>query len=348
MTNTEETNHRRLPAEWEGNSAILLSWPHADSDWADMLDEVTRCYVELTEAISRFHPVLIVAPDIEIPKRELRHLGDRKILFCQVKTNDTWTRDFGPITVFDCDGNPLLLDFSFNGWGLKFAANYDNLVTSKLVGAKVLDSKRENHLGFVLEGGSIDSDGRGSLLTTSECLLSPNRNGDLNREEIQSELSRVLGVDRVLWIDHGYLAGDDTDSHVDTLARFAPDDTIIYVAAPSPDDEHYHQLKLMEEDISRFTTTEGRPYNMIALPMPDAVYDEEGQRLPATYANFLVTDKALFMPVYGQPQNDYLASQILKIAFPGHVIVAVNCLPLVKQHGSLHCATIQFPMELLP
>lgn len=348
MTNTDDITERCLPAEWEGESGILLSWPHNGSDWAYMLDEVTRCYVELAEAISRFNPLLIVAPDIEVPKRELSHLSDRKIIFCQVKTNDTWTRDFGPITVLNQGGTPLLLDFAFNGWGLKFAANHDNLVTMKLVESKVLGAPRENHLGFVLEGGSIDSDGQGSLLTTSECLLSPNRNGDLNREEIESTLMASLGVRNILWINHGWLAGDDTDSHVDTLARFAPEDTILYVCATSPDDEHYQELKLMEDDISNLRTQDGRPFNMIALPLPDAIFDADGERLPATYANFLVTDKALFMPGYGQPNNDYLASQILKIAFPDHEIVTVNCLPLIKQHGSLHCATMHIPASILP
>ncbi len=334
-----------MPAEWHGSTAILLSWPHKESDWDYMLEEVTDCYVELVEAITRYHKVLIVAPDIEIPQKKLVHLSDREIDFFQVETNDTWTRDFGPISVIAESGDIQLLDFSFNGWGLKFASNYDNLVTTKLSHAGKFKTPIENHLGFVLEGGSIDCDGKGAILTTSECLLSLNRNGDLTRGEIEAELINYLGVERVLWIDHGYLAGDDTDSHVDTLARFAPNDTIVYVSTESSNDEHYQELKLMEKDIQGFRTIQGLPYRLIALPLPDAIYDEDGERLPATYANFLVTDKALFLPTYNQPENDLRALELIKSAFPNYEIITLNCLPLIKQHGSLHCATMQIPVS---
>lgn len=346
---TEEASSGfRLPAEWEGESAILLSWPHEGTDWAYMLEEVTECYVGMAEALSRFHTLVVVAPDITVAKRALGHLGDRQILFCQVETNDTWTRDFGPITVVDREGGFEINDFAFNGWGLKFAACHDNMVTSKLCAASVLRAPRVNCLGFVLEGGSIDSDGCGTIMTTSECLLSPNRNGDLSREEVEGELKRRLGADRVLWIDHGYLAGDDTDSHVDTLARFASTDTIVYVAPPEEGDEHYEALSEMEKDLKGFRTKCGLPYNLIGLPLPDAMHDEDGNRLPATYANFLVTERAVFMPTYRQPRKDRLAEQLLQMVFPEHEVVAVDCAALVRQHGSLHCATMQFPRSILP
>lgn len=339
---------RRLPAEWEADTAVMLSWPHADTDWAYMLEDVYKCYVELAEALSRYHTLLVVAPDIAIPRAQLQHLADRPILFCQVATNDTWIRDYGPITLTLADGSHVAVDYCFNGWGLKFAADKDNLVTSKLIHARALTCQRDNRLGFVLEGGSIESDGCGTLMTTSECLLSPNRNGDLSKMDIERQLRHDLGVDRVLWIDHGYLAGDDTDSHVDTLARFAPDDTILYVGAPDSSDEHHDALMKMEIDLKRFTTINGQPYNLIALPIPDPIYDEDGQRLPATYANFLATDRAVFMPVYGQAANDRLARQMIKIAFPDHDVVTVDCNALIRQHGSLHCATMQIPKEILP
>lgn len=344
----DSKNYTRVfPAEWDTDAAIMIAWPHEETDWEPMLADVEETYTAMAEAFSRYHTVVIVAPDISKPKKALSQLTDRKILFVQTSTNDTWTRDYGPITV-SSDNQPLLLDFCFNGWGLKFAANHDNLVTSKLVAAGAFRADRENHLGFVMEGGSIDSNGKGSLLTTSECLMSPNRNGDLSREQIEDYLKDSLGVNRVLWIDHGYLAGDDTDSHVDTLARFAPNDIILHVAAFDPSDEHFEALTSMAEDLGNLTTESGSPFNLVALPLPDAIYDEDGQRLPATYANFLATDKAVFMPTYRQPNNDRLAAQILKIAFPDHEIVEVDCYHLIRQHGSLHCATMQIPQQILP
>lgn len=337
---------RRFPAEWEFDGAVMLSWPHKNSDWAYILDEVTDCYVKLAHAISEFHPLVIVAPDIEIVKNALMDLDQQRIMFCQVETNDTWARDFGPLSVIE-QGVNRLLDFKFNGWGLKFAACYDNLVTSKLHKVGAFRCDLENHLGFVLEGGSIDSDGNGTILTTSECLLSPNRNGQMDKNQIEIYLKSAFGAERVIWLDHGFLMGDDTDSHVDTLVRFAPNETILYVKCDDMLDPHYDDLRLMEEDLMKVKTASGLNYNLVGLPMPSPIV-VDGERLPATYANFLVTKKAVFMPVYGQPQNDMLAQQILKIVFPDHPILTVDCRPLIKQHGSLHCVTMQLPDGILP
>lgn len=343
------TPSRRMPAEWEPSGAVLIAWPHADTDWAYMLDEVTQCYRDIASAIIRSGATLVVvAPDISVPKKHLAGTDTSRIIFCQVATNDTWARDFGPITVIGDDTGIKLIDFCFNGWGLKFAANLDNLITSKLSRSSLFTAPRENHLGFVLEGGSIESDGMGTILTTSECLLSPNRNGDLSRSDIEDYLNQSLGATRVLWVDHGYLAGDDTDSHIDTLARLAPHDTILYVKCDNPSDEHYNELSLMEQDLKALRTADGLPYNLVALPMPDPIYDEDGQRLPATYANFLITDTAILLPTYGQPANDRLASQIMQIVFPDREIVTVDCRALIHQHGSLHCVTMQLPKEILP
>lgn len=331
---------RRLPAEWENSDAILLSWPHEATDWAYMLDDVTRCFVKIAEAITEEMTLVVVAPDIEVPKRSLMHLAGRRIIYCQVSTNDTWARDFGPITCFE-GSRPVLLDFKFNGWGLKFPANHDNLITSKLHSAGVLGGRRENRLGFVLEGGSIESDGRGTILTTSECLLSPNRNGNLTRADIERYLLSAFGAGRMLWLDSGYLAGDDTDSHVDTLARLAPDDTILYVKCDDPADEHFEALQRMEQQLKSFTTADGRPYNLIGLPMPSPIFDENGERLPATYANFLITPRSVLLPVYGQEATDRLAVRMMSIAFPDRTVKTVDCRPLIRQHGSLHCVTMQ-------
>ncbi len=201
--------------------------------------------------------------------------------------------------------------------------------------------------GLILEGGSIESDGRGTILTTAECLLSRNRNPHLDRGGLERELSQRLGVDRVLWLEHGYLAGDDTDSHIDTLARLAPDDTILFVACDDRTDEHYGALACMRTELERLRTRDGRPYRLLPLPWPQARFDEEGQRLPATYANFLVINGAVLVPTYDDPA-DAAALAAVEQAFPDREIVGIDCLPLILQHGSLHCVTMQLPKGVLP
>lgn len=346
MMNNSEIS-RRLPAEWEPQGGVIVSWPHSGTDWAYMLDEVTRCFADIVTAIAQEQPVVVITPDRTIAESHLLDANQDNIIYAELPTNDTWARDFGPITVIDGD-SPLLLDFGFNGWGLKFAADKDNLLTDGLVNMGVLRARCENCRGFILEGGSIESDGRGTLLTTSQCLLSPNRNPEMSRDRIEEYLKTKFGVRQVLWLDHGYLAGDDTDSHIDTLARLAPHDTIIYVGCNDSADEHYEELQAMKRQLMEMRALDGSPYNLIELPMPDAVYDEDGERLPATYANFLVMNKSVLLPVYGQPMNDELAAQMLKISFPEHEIKKIDCRALIKQHGSLHCVTMQIPNEILP
>lgn len=338
----------RLPAEWEPHGAVMLSWPHKDTDWAPVLDEAIDCFVEIAKAIAREETLIVVAPDVEEPRRVLdcEKLPNR-ILYLTVPTNDTWARDFGPITV-ERDGNPVICDFKFNGWGLKFPADKDNLITRAMCNTGLLRGRYSNELSFVLEGGSIESDGQGTLMTTSQCLLSPNRNGAMSRDEIEEYLKSRFGLDRVLWLDYGALEGDDTDSHIDTLARLAPNDTILYVGTDDVTDSHYDELNKMKLQLQSFVTALGQPYNLIELPLPDAVYDEEGNRLPATYANFLIMNHSILMPVYRQPQKDELAAQIIKIAFPDHQVVKIDCSVLIKQHGSLHCVTMQVPETILP
>lgn len=341
---TPEQQQLRLPAEWEPQQAVMIAWPHEETDWSYMLPQVTDCYIELAHAIARFAKLIVVAPDSTLPRKYLSDIQPERVAYIDIQTNDTWTRDYGAITTLSADGTPVYNDFCFNGWGLKFAANFDNLVTRKMHFASLLSGKYHNELGFVLEGGSIESDGKGTLLTTKECLLSPNRNGDLTRREISRHLKDVFNVSKVLWLEHGALEGDDTDSHIDTLARLAPNDTILYVGCENPSDSHYDELRAMHHDLQGMSTADGRPFNLIELPLPDPVFDEDGMRLPATYANFLIINNGVLMPVYGQPKKDKLALQIIKIAFPDHEIVPVNCSALIRQHGSLHCATMQFPV----
>ena len=287
--------------------------------------------------------LLIVTPEPEQVRQQISGCVNMdNVRFMPCDTNDTWARDHGPITLIDPDGRPLLFDFKFNGWGLKFAADKDNLITRRTLEAGLLQGTYVNRLNFALEGGSIESDGRGTLLTTSECLLSPNRNGQMNRAEIETYLKEQFNLRQVLWLDHGYLAGDDTDSHVDTLARLCPDDTIAYVRCTDTADEHYEALRLMEEQLKTFRTPEGKPYRLLPLPMADAIV-EDGERLPATYANFLVMNGAVLYPTYNQPANDAQAAQVLQKAFPGREVVGIDCRALIRQHGSLHCVTMQYP-----
>lgn len=332
-----------LPSEWAPQRGVQLTWPHAQTDWAYMLEEVQACFANIAREIARRELLLIVTPEPEQVRQQISGCVNMdNVRFMPCDTNDTWARDHGPITLIDPDGRPLLLDFKFNGWGLKFAADKDNLITRRTLEAGLLQGTYVNRLNFALEGGSIESDGRGTLLTTSECLLSPNRNGQMNRAEIEAYLKEQFNLRQVLWLDHGYLAGDDTDSHVDTLARLCPDDTIAYVRCTDTADEHYEALHLMEEQLKTFRTPEGKPYRLLPLPMADAIV-EDGERLPATYANFLVMNGAVLYPTYNQPANDAQAAQVLQEAFPGREVVGIDCRALIRQHGSLHCVTMQYP-----
>ena len=336
-------SNRSFATEWDNQDGILIAWPHAGTDWAYMLDEVTACYVEMARAILEDDErLVIVAPDADDVKASLGQDVDwQRIRIIELPTNDTWVRDYGPIAVFK-DGRTVLTDFTFNAWGMKFAADCDNLVTSRLQARGVFKAPLVNYRDLVLEGGSIETDGNGTVLTTTCCLTAPNRNDALSREQLEQELLDRLGCVKMLWLDHGALSGDDTDGHIDTLARFAPDGVILYCGCDTPEDEHYEPLMKMEEDLKQMTDAEGNPYHLIKLPLPDAMYDEVS-RLPATYANFLVMNHQVLVPVYGQPENDVKACELIGQAFPGRKIKGIDCRPLICQHGSLHCATMQLP-----
>ena len=335
-----------LPAEWYPQSGIQLTWPHAETDWAYILPEVQECFINIAKEIAERELLLIVTPDPEEVKLQISsHVNMENVRFFQCNTNDTWARDHGAITMISVD-NPILLDFIFNGWGLKFASDLDNQITRKLADNGILNGFYENWLDFVLEGGSIETDGKGTLLTTSECLLSPNRNASMGKIEIEEYLKTTFFQEQVLWLDYGYLAGDDTDSHIDTLARFCSPTTIAYVKCTDADDEHYEALCKMEEQLKGFRTLSGEPYRLLPLPMSYKI-EEDGERLPATYANFLIINGAVLYPTYNQPVNDEMAKKTLQQAFPELEIIGIDCRVLIKQHGSLHCVTMQYPLNVL-
>lgn len=334
------TTTKILPAEWAEQQFVQLTWPHEGTDWAYMLDEVNQCFVQIAKAIVRFEPLLIVCADCSEIEPFFSHEELDMISFAEMPTNDTWARDHGGITVME-EGNPVIYDFGFNAWGMKFAANHDNRITRQLYEAGIFGNAHyRNCLNFVLEGGSIESDGEGTLLTTTECLLSDNRN-NLTAGETEEKLKEYFGLKKVLWLHNGYLAGDDTDSHVDTLARLCPGNSIAYVKCVDETDEHYSALKMMEEELMAFTNADGNPYQLIPLPMADAVWFDD-ERLPATYANFLIINGAVLVPVYNSAKDKIAAEQLQK-AFPDREIVCIDCNALIKQHGSLHCVTMQYP-----
>ena len=295
---------------------MQLTWPHADTDWAPILNEITAVYEEMARCIRKYERLIVVD---DIPH------------------NDTWARDHGFITVTE-GPETILLDFKFNGWGEKFPAELDNQLNRHLYERGLIGGTYESHLDFVLEGGSIESDGRGTIFTTECCLMAPHRNQPLTKQEIEERLKTYLGAERIVWLQHGSLIGDDTDGHIDTLVRIAPDDTLLYIGA----DGDHPDLLLMEQELRQLRTTSGRPYRLLKLPLPHPISDDEGQRLPATYANYLVINGAVLVPTYDQPELDAEALKTIGQAFPGRDIVGIDCRPVIWQHGSLHCCTMQY------
>jgi agmatine/peptidylarginine deiminase len=322
---------RRMPAEWEPQSAVQLTWPHEGTDWAPILSEITAVYEEMAREIRKREPLIIVD---------------------KIPHNDTWARDHGFITVEEAsDLRPqtsdlILLDFCFNGWGEKFEAGLDNHINKHLYEQGLLKGIYEPHLDFVLEGGSIESDGKGTVFTTTCCLTAPHRNQPLSQQEIEAKLKEYLGAERIVWINHGSLIGDDTDGHIDTLVRICPDDTLLYTGG----DEDHPDLARMEEELKTLKTLDGCPYRLLKLPLPRPIYEnekgerrkEKWDRLPATYANYLVINGAVLVPTYNQPDLDAEAISIIQQAFPDREIVGIDCRAVIKQHGSLHCCTMQY------
>ena len=331
----------RLPAQWEPIGAVLMAWPSAHSDWAPWLVAARETVTMIISAIAPRARVILLTDDLQSLRELVRNLGPR-LTVVELPTNDTWTRDYGPITVLERDA-PRLLDFGFNGWGLKFAADLDNQATSRLVAAGHLGAARLDRPGLWLEGGAIESDGRGRLLTTTRCLLSPNRHPHLDRDSIDAELRRWLGVDTISWLEHGHLDGDDTDAHIDTLARLCPHDTIAYVRCDDPSDAHYPAFCAMQDELRALRTSRGEPYRLVPLPWPRPCFATDGHRLPATYANYLVVNGAVLMPTYGDPTIDATAVAAIAEVYPEHEIVGIDCRVLIEQHGSLHCMTMHIP-----
>ncbi len=337
---------RYFPPEWFAQSAVQLTFPHANSDWASMLSEAEKCFVALIETIARFQKVLVVCADVRYVQSKINKKHHAEITFVGIESNDTWARDHGGITVFD-DENPVVLDFIFNGWGMKFAANHDNLITQKLFEKNVfLPTIKREFIPFILEGGSIESDGNDTLLTTTDCLLSANRQSHIPKNKFTALLKKYLGVQKVIWLTSGYLAGDDTDSHIDTLARFADARTIMYVQCTNKNDEHYDALKKMENQLKKATDLYNAKYKLVPLPMCSPCFAKDGHRLPATYANFLIINGAVLVPTYNIPEDEK-ALNIFRAHYKNREVIGIDSRVLIEQHGSLHCVTMQYPKGLI-
>jgi agmatine deiminase len=338
---------RTLPAEWHPQTAILLTFPHENSDWKPILNQVESVFINIAKAVCKFEQLIVSCFDED----HLKHVDQLLIAndidknnfkLYLVPSNDTWARDHSAICIYE-NNQRKILDFVFNGWGNKFNATLDNQITSNLHRQGAFENSPLISLNFVLEGGSIESDGLGTILTTEFCLRSPERNPQFNTEQVEAYLREWLGAQRILWLKHGALEGDDTDSHIDTLARFCDEKTIAYQSCEDSNDSHFKELKAMEEELQSFRQTNGEPYNLVALPFPKAKYSEEGQRLPATYANFLILNEIVLMPTY-EDSADLLALERLQKCFPHRKVIGISCVPLIQQHGSLHCITMQLPI----
>lgn len=337
----------RLPAEWEPQAGVVIAWPHAGTDWAARLARIERAYVGLTAAIARFEPVLVCVADAPLRSRAAALVDEAgvdaaRVRYVEVGYDDTWLRDSGPLTLRGADGFQLL-DFRFTGWGGKFEGSRDDALVAALIGRGVFVPSAHRRIDWALEGGAIESDGQGTLLTTWQCLHQ--RHPDASRAQIDALLCDAFDADRVLWLDSGYLQGDDTDAHIDTLARFAPGDAIVFQACNDPADPHHAELLRMRAEIEALRTKDGHPYRLHPLPWPRPIIDE-GRRLASSYANYLVVNGAVLVPAYGEAA-DASAVAVVAAAHPGREVVPVDARELIWQNGSVHCLTMQLPDGLL-
>jgi len=332
-----------LPAEWALQTAVQLTWPRPDGDFARWFEAVERTFLAIALAIARYEPLLVAtAGDPKALHQRLTRMGvpARRLKVYPVPSNDVWARDHGPITVFR-NKQPVHLDFTFNGWGGKFDATEDNQLTRRLDQQGAWSAPVET-LDFVLEGGAIDTDGAGTLLTTERCLLAPTRNPGLSKDQIEAKLKQWLGLARVFWLKRGDLLGDDTDGHIDTIARFCDPATIAYQACDNRADAHYEDLAAMADELAALRDPWGKPYKLVPLPLPEALHDEDGRRLPAGYPNFLIVNGGVLVPTYGC-DADAVVLQRLRPCFPNREVVGIDCRALIHQYGSLHCVTMQIP-----
>ena len=333
----------KMPAEWELHEGTWLAWPHNKEHWPGNFDPIPKVYSELIRILASSEKVFICINDAaaeETARKVLKENGvnSDQVIFHHIPTNSSWTRDFGPIFVRDSNGNRVITDWIFNSWGGKYPPwDLDDIVpqyVSKIFKLPVVEP------GIVLEGGSIDVNGKGTLLTTEQCLLNQNRNPHLNRKQIEDYLGKYLSVTNILWLKEGII-GDDTDGHIDDIARFVDSNTVVCVVEENESDENYEILRRNFEDLKIMRDQDGRALNVIPLPMPDPVI-YEGNRLPASYANFYIANSAVIVPTFRCKQDDQ-AIRILRELFPAREVIGIDCVDLVWGLGTFHCSTQQQP-----
>jgi agmatine deiminase len=351
-------SNKRLPAEWEPQQALLLTWPHEGGAWGQDIQNIERVFFNITCAVAKTQTVIIGVKDAAHQQHILAALKKMDVLPEKVKTyfapsNDVWARDHGPITVLQekLDGLEsldvlgdlgVLCDFRFTGWGGKYPHQLDDLIPELLAQSGLLSGYAYQKFPFILEGGAIDCDGEGTLLTTEKCLRSSERHANLTREQIEHHLAQTLGIKRVLWLSDGHLSGDDTDGHIDTLARFLNPTTIAYVTTDDQNSPDFQSLKAMEQTLLSFKNNRGDPYNLVKLPLPEPIFDKEGNRLPATYANFLLCNGQVLVPLYRDPKDPSIL-ETFRHHFPNRIVTGIDCNSAIEQYGSLHCLTMQIP-----
>jgi agmatine deiminase len=333
-----------MPAEWEPHEATWISWPHPDgASFPSAHERVVPVFVEMVKALIESEIVRINVRDTAQETKVRTLLGDsppERIEYFQVPTNEPWCRDHGPIFLKRKE-NPRIaaVNFGFNAWGYKLSPFEDDdaaaTLMAKKIGIPVFDFGE-----FILEGGSIEVNGQGTVLTTESCLLNPNRNPDLSREQIEANLRNALGVTQILWLGDG-IEGDDTDGHIDDITRFVSPNTVVTVVEEDEDDPNYEPLELNLQRLRTMQLSNGTPLRVLKLPMPSRIV-RDGQRLPASYANFYVGNTAVLLPVY-HDTNDAWAASVLKEAFPHRRIVPIDCRELIWGLGAFHCLTQQQP-----
>lgn len=323
--------------EWKRQSATIIAMPHRDSDWKPYLREIQSKIYEIIAQITRFQ-CAIVLYKYESDIANLK--GQKNIILLKIALNDSWCRDFAPISIIRQNKHKALIwmDFIFNAWGAKYAANLDNVAGAKIFSqlkTKDFFKKPTKFISknFILEGGSIESNGK-TLLTTTHCLLSPNRNR-LSKAKITKRLKKYLGVHRVIWLENGFLEGDDTDSHIDNLVRFVDKKTIVYLKCYDRNDTHFEALEAMEVELKQKCGS----FTLVPLPLPKAIY-YNGVRIPASYANFIFVNSAILMPTFNDKKNDKIAFETLQKLAKNRKIIPIDSRILIRQGGGLHCATM--------
>lgn len=334
------TNSMQLLPEWATQEAVILAWPDLATDWHPWLSNVRQVYLNIIQALNAANiPVLLLIKEVEIAYCKSLLPSNARVLLIAAKYNDTWVRDYGFLSCQSEQGmHPV--EFTFNGWGEKFDAAQDNQVNRQYLAP--LCQLPLVTIDLVAEGGALEIDQSGHLLSTQFCLSNPKRNGDLSFARYTEIFKQNLGASKVSIFEHGHLEGDDTDGHIDTLVRFTPDNGLVIQSAFNrPEDGHFAGLAALVAECKAALPQ----HQIFELPLPE-IYNPEGDRLPASYANYLICNQQILCPVYQQPEDE-LAISIMQQAYADFKIVPINCLPLVQQFGSLHCISMQVPQNTL-